>query len=182
MTLRVAGSAQRSFTFPADLPTTRAYFSQFNHILHFLPHIALVKAYSATQFRLVYQTVELGVYQVKIYCDLEGSFDEARQALHFRSTHYQPPIKPDVTINSLSAQGTFTSQSDFHASHDQTRIDYAIQLQANLPKPIGLSLIPDRVVEQIARNITVWRIREIADGFIERSIKEYKKEVRKNHF
>ena len=48
-----------------------------------------------------------------------------------------------------------------------------LELKAALPKPLGLSLVPDAVMNQITHSIADWRIHEIAGGFIDRSIAAY---------
>lgn len=180
--IRVTGSVRRSFIFPADIATACTYYKDVQRIFAYLPHISLVKVYGQHQYRLLYNTVELKVYRVRIYCDLEAWFDAEKKVLHFRPFSDHPPVKPDATVNSLSAQGSYTSESSFHDEGSHTRIEYLLKLHATLPKPLGLNLIPDSVVEQIAKNITMWRIHEIADGFIERSIKEFRRERERGRF
>ncbi len=136
--IRIAGSVHRSFLFPADLPTACAYFGDFNHIARYLPHIGLVKAYAPNHFRMLYHTTELGVYRVRIYCDLEARFDEKKHVLRVAPLDGHPPVKSRVTINSLTSQGTYTSESVFRAGGGRTRVDYHLVLKARLPKPLGL--------------------------------------------
>ena len=84
----------------------------------------------------------------------------------------------DITIVPLfTAQGYFTSRSIFRPRSDHSVVDYQLSLEARLPKPFGLMLMPDRVIEQIASNITDWRIHEIAGGFIKRSVQEYREQT-----
>jgi hypothetical protein len=177
--IRIAGSVRRSFLFPADLPAACAYFGDFNRIAGYLPHIGLVKAYAPTHFRMLYHTTELGVYRVRIYCDLEARFDEKKHILYVAPLNGRPPVKSRVTINSLTAQGMYMSESAFRAAGGHTRVDYHLVLKARLPKPLGLKLIPDGILERIAHNITMWRIHEIADGFVERSINEFERGKRR---
>jgi hypothetical protein len=94
--------------------------------------------------------------------------------LHVTPLPDRAPIKQVVTVQSLTAQGVFTSRSVFRADGQRTHIDYTLQLNARLPKPFGLSLIPDGVMNQVANSIADWRIHEIAEGFIARSIGEYR--------
>ena len=175
--IRIAGAAQRSFTFPADLLTTRTYFRDFKRILGTLPHIRLLWAYGPDRFRLLYGATELGMYRVRILCDVQATFDEAKNQLTVTSLSGIPPVAPRASVHSLAAQGYYASASTFHPAGDCTRIEYKLQLRAHLPKPLGLKLVPDAIVEQIARNITQWRIQEIADGFIERSMAEFRQSL-----
>ncbi len=82
--LRIAGSSRHTFSFPADLPTAFAYYSDVGRILTYLPHIFLVQAYAYDQFRMLYSTLELGVYHIRIFCDLRTTLGVARDrwAIH----------------------------------------------------------------------------------------------------
>lgn len=167
------GSTQRQFVFPDTLAAATRYYRNFDAIFDFLPHISLVQKYSANCYRALYHTIELGVYRVKIFCDLQVHFDEATQTLNVTPFVGATPVKQFVSVQALVAQGQFTSQSVFVARGDETRIDYRLRLAAALPKPFGLSLVPDQVMNQITHSIADWRIHEIAGGFIDRSIAAY---------
>jgi hypothetical protein len=175
----VAGSTHRSYVFPADRPAAFAYYGDFRNVISNLPLISMVKPFGNERYRLVYRSMELGLYRVRIYCDLEARFDEKKHILHVAPLTGHPPVKSRVTINSLTAQGMYTSESAFRAAGDHTRVDYHLVLKARLPRPLGLKLIPDGILERIAHNITMWRIHEIADGFIERSIREFERGKRR---
>ena len=170
----INGTSRQTFIFPAEISTASAFYRDFSRILHYLPHIYLVKAYGPDQFRVMYHTLELNVYRVRIYCDLQVRYNETTQTLHVTPLFDKPAVRTEVTVNSLSGQGFFTSQSVFRVQGDQTCVDYGINLEARLPKPFGLMLMPDRVLQQIAGNITEWRVHEISNGFIKRSIQEYR--------
>ena len=171
--IKVSGSVRRSFTIPAELPVAFAYYSDLGRILNYLPHILLVRAYQYDQFRMLYSTVELGAYRIRIFCDLQARLDEKERALNVTSLEIEPPVKSAAGIRDTTAQGAFSSKSLFFAEGDATRIEYSLDLRANLPTPLGLRLMPSYFVNRIADNITRWRIREIADGFIDRSIDAY---------
>jgi hypothetical protein len=177
--IRIAGSVARTFTFPADLPATRAYFTDYAHIFGQLPHIRKVKTYGPGQYRMLYHTTELNIYDVKIYCDLQARFDEARQSLIVRPLDQAAPVKARVTLKSLSGQGLYSSVSTLAEAGSQTQVHYRLRLEAALPKPIGLSMVPDSVLNRIAHSITLYRIREIAEGFIEHALADYARRPRK---
>jgi hypothetical protein len=175
--IKISGTTRQTFNFPADVATASHFYRDFNCILHYLPHIQLVKAYGPDQFRVMYHTLELSIYRVRIYCDLQVRYDEATQTLHVAPLLNKLPVKSEATVHSLTAQGYFTSQSVFRPRSDHSLVDYRLSLEARLPKPFGLMLIPDRVIEQIASNITDWRIHEIASGFIRRSVQVYREQA-----
>jgi len=171
--IRVSGSVRRSFTVPAELPVAFAYYSDLGRILNYLPHIFLVRAYQYDQFRMLYSTVELGIYHIRIFCDLQARLDEKERSLYVTSLEIEPPVASTAGDREATAQGVFSSKSVFHAAGDSTRIEYSLSLRADLPSPLGLRMMPGYVVNRIAENITRWRIREIADGFIDRSVDAY---------
>jgi hypothetical protein len=171
--MTIAGSAQRSFTFPAGLPTAFAYYSDIERILPYLPHIYLTRSYDSHHFRACYTSTELGIYHIHIYCDLEARFDKETRAIRMKPFEGAAPVKANAGMSTASGQGFFSSQSLFYPAGNQTRVDYSLHLQAQLPTPLGLRLMPGRVVDTIAARITRIRIHEIAQGFIERSIRAF---------
>jgi hypothetical protein len=168
--IEVAGSYRRSFRFPAELPMAFTYYGDVGRILPYLPHIFLVQAYRYDRFRMLYSTVELGMYHIRIFCDLEAQMDEKERSLTIRPFTGYSPVKASAGVKSATAQGYYSSKSVFHPDGDGTLIDFRLDLQANLPTAVGLRFMPGSVVNRIAHNITRERIREIAEGFIERSI------------
>lgn len=175
--IKITGSTHQNFAFPADVAIASAFYTDFSLILNYLPHIQLLKAYGNNQFRVMYHTIELNVYRVRLVCDLQVNYDAAAQTLHVTPLLNKPPVKSEATVQSLTAQGYFTSQSIFRANGEHCMVDYRLSLEARLPKPFGLMLMPDRVTQQIAQNITEWRIHEIANGFIKRSVKEFREQA-----
>lgn len=171
--IKITGTTRQTFNFPADMVTAGSFYRDFSHILRYLPHIHLVKAYGPDQFRVMYHTLELNMYRVRIYCDLQVKYNEATRTLHVTPLLNKPPVKAEATVHSLTAQGYFTSQSVFWPRADHCSVDYRLSLEARLPKPLGLMLMPNKVIEQIAGSITDWRIHEIAGGFIKRSVQGY---------
>jgi len=167
--IRVAGSVHRSFVFPAELPLAYAYYADIGRVLSYLPHICLARTYGPDRLRLLYHSTELGLYQIRIFADVQTSLEDGR-VLHVRPQDRLPPVQPQSGAHSAMAQGYFTSQSTFHDLGSQTRIDYILRLRADLPTPLGLRVMPGLVVGGIARSITNMRIREIVEGFIDRSI------------
>jgi hypothetical protein len=167
--IQVAGTARRSFLFPADLAVAYAYYGDVARLLNYLPHISLVRAYGPDRFRLLYNSTELSAYQIRIFADVQTTLDEG-WVLQVRPLNGIAPVKALAGLHSSSGQGFFSSRSVFREAGDQTRIEYRLQLQAKLPSPLGLRFMPGAMVNRIARSITNMRMREIAEGFIERTV------------
>jgi hypothetical protein len=168
--IAVAGAAHRSFVFPAELPTAFAYYSDLERVLTYLPHICVVQAYRYNQFRMLYSTTELGVYHIRIFCDLQARLDEKERTLSIIPLNGVPRAKTTAGAKSATTHGLFSSTSVFQAAGAETTIEYSLQLRADLPNPGGVRLMPRSAVNRIAHGITQRRIDEIAAGFIERSI------------
>lgn len=171
--IKIAGSIRRTFRFPATLPTALAYYSDLPYILKFLPHISIVKTLAQDHFRALYETTEFGGYKIQIFCDFQSVVDHDLSVIRILPGNGLNPIDEKAGINSSIAKGVFQSESLFMEEGEETEIDYFLQLNANLPTPIGLRLLPDRVHNTIAKNITGYRMREIADGFIQSSIEGF---------
>lgn len=166
--IQVAGSARRSFVFPGELPLAYAYYADVGRLLGYLPHICLVRAYGPDRFRLLYSSTELGLYQVRLFADVRTTLEEG-WIVRVHPMEGVSPVKAQAGLHSTSTQGYFSSRSVFYDEGEQTRIEYSLQLQGDLPTPRGLRLMPGMVVNRIAKGVTRMRIGEIADGFVERS-------------
>lgn len=178
MKIEINGDVSRSFLFPADASTALAFYSNLECMLDWLPHISLVQRYGENQFRMLFHSTELGIYQVRIFCDLEAEPDFAAQVLSVRPLDGKAKMIPRADLHSLSAQGLYASESHFRADGDQTHVHYHLKLQASLPIPLAARFIfPKRVAEFIAHSIMVHRMNEIAEGFIERSLETYRRQI-----
>lgn len=174
--IKIVGSTRRSFIFPAELPAAFAYYSDLGRILTYLPHISLMRAFAYDQFRVLYNTLELGAYHIRIFCDMHAVLGkEGEWVLRIQPWDGgHPPVRPEAGLSSSTARGYFNSESVFRqVGPGQTEIDYSLQLRSKLPTPLGLRLVPGRVVNHIAESIMTMRIHEIAEGFIERSIEAF---------
>jgi hypothetical protein len=167
-TIKVGGSVDRSFLFPGKLPTAYAYYADVGRLLSYLPRICLVRAYGPDRFRLLYSSTELGIYHIHIFADVQTTLEEGR-VLHIRPLNGVPPVRAWADVHSSTSQGYFESRSVFHDEGERTRIDYHLQLQADLPAPTALRFVPGAMLAGIAKGITHKRIHEISEGFIGRS-------------
>ena len=170
--ITVSGSAQRSFVFPANLPIAYAYFGDVSRNLTYHPHIYLVRAYGPDRFRLLYSTTELGTYRIRIYADVQTMLEEG-WVIRIHPLPDIPPSETRAKLNSSTTQGYFQSRSVFHDESGQTRIEYNVELRASLPRPLGLRFMPGAMIDRIASGITKHRMREIIEGFIERSVSAF---------
>jgi hypothetical protein len=167
--LKVSGSARRAFTFPAELPVAYAYYADVGRVLSYLPRICLVRAYGPDRFRLVYRSTELGVYDVRIFADVQTRLEEG-WVLRVAPLNNSSPLKDRADTHTTSTQGYFSSRSVFYDEGAQTRIEYNLKLRGDLPTPRGLRFMPGFMVDRIAATITGIRMAEIVAGFIERSV------------
>ena len=122
---------------------------------------------------MLYSTIELGIYRVRIYCNLQTDLDHEKMVLRVIPLEDAPTVKNKISMYSLTAQGVYSSESTFKPYHDQTEIVYQINLKAELPIPFAIRFMPKKLLNEIAQGITQRRITEIADGFIQRSLGAY---------
>ncbi len=168
--IQVTGATERDYLFPAEPATALAYYNDLGRITDCLPHITLKKRVAPDHGRVLYQTRELGAYAIRIFCDLQTIADWDNLALTVRPATTAVPVPAAAGLYSAQAHGRFASESRFYPNGQQTRIVYKLQLQAELPPPFSLHIIPGAVLNRIAASITNGRIHEIVNGFIEQSI------------
>lgn len=166
--IEVAGSASCSFVFPAELPIAYAFYGDVGRLLNYLPHICLVRAYGPDRFRLLYSSLELGSYRIRIYADVQTTLEEG-WVLRVHPLEGYTPVAAQAGMRATTAQGRFSSCSVFRGASGETAIEYSLKLYARLPSPLGLRFMPGAMVDRIAKSITNMRIREITEGFVERS-------------
>lgn len=162
------GTVQRQFYFPADPLTTMVYFSDLGRVAFHLPHITVIENYTDNRVRIRYQTVEIGAYTINIICDLELTVDVAGYVIRVDPLAGCAPVEGDATLNATTGYGYYTSTAQLMpAEDDGTTIDYRFQFQSKLERPRGLRMMPRRIVDRIAQSISMGRVEEIAEGFME---------------
>jgi hypothetical protein len=171
--IKIAAKARFSFMFPADRKTTFEFYSDMTRMVSYLQHIELVNTLPDLQYRLYYNTVELGTYHIHVYCDVRLDALPNYQTIRVVSVENLPPIENEVTINATTTRGFYSSEALFYDEGDQTRVEYTLALQAKPPRPKGMRFMPGKMVDRVANNITNHRMREIAEHFIESSIADF---------
>ena len=167
------GTVQRRFYFPADPLTTLIYFSELSRVTLLLPHINVVETYSSDKVRIRYQTVELGAYTINIYCDLECLCDVEKQSIIIEPLAGCDPVELESTLNATTGYGYYSSSALLFAEDGGTGIDYRFEFKSTLQRPRGLRMMPKRVVDRIAHSISLGRVEEIADGFMENALEAF---------
>ncbi|MBE2266731.1 MAG: hypothetical protein IAE80_00775, partial [Anaerolinea sp.] len=102
--IQLAGSAQRSYLFPADLPAAFAYHWALARSMRFLPHISIAVRYAPDQLRLLYRATD-GLIHVKIFCDVLITADQPNYRLRIGPLAGHAPVKPEVGLNTITCQG-----------------------------------------------------------------------------
>ncbi len=165
-TVALAVSVQRIFVFPADLVRTTVYFCDFARVLSHLPHLRLITAHAANQYRIQYSATEAGVLHVTIFSDVQTHYDEANRTFHVIPLAGIPPVKPEAAFNSITSQGYYTSRSIFQPSGPDTQIEYSIEIKTDLPRRRELDWMPKAIVKRLAEDVVRRRLREITAAFI----------------
>lgn len=167
------GTIQRRFYFPADPLTTLIYFSDLSRVTYLLPHITVVETYSTDKVRIRYQTVELGAYTINIFCDLDSVVDIQKMEIVIGPLGGCEQVAQESTLNATTGYGHYTSTAKLFPEDDGTAIDYHFQFKSELLRPRGLRMMPKRVVDRIAQSISLGRVEEIAEGFMENALEAY---------
>ncbi|MEJ2735981.1 MAG: hypothetical protein P8189_20845, partial [Anaerolineae bacterium] len=116
-----------------------------------------MRAYGPDRFRLVYRSPELGVYDVRMFADVQTRLEEG-WVLRVAPLNNSSPLKDRADAHTTSTQGYFSSRSVFYDEGAQTRIEYHLKLRGDLPTPRGLRFMPGFMVDRIAATITGMRI------------------------
>jgi hypothetical protein len=171
--ISMAGTAERSFLFPAALPEAYAFLGDVRRSFAFLPYISIAAGYSESEFRLHYRALEAGFYWVDIFCDVQVIRQDDPCVLSICSLPGKMPVKSAARWNSMTCQGVYESESLFQQAGAQTRVDFAIRLAADLPLPATLRLVPPALVSTTTHSILQMRIDEIIGKYIDRAIRAY---------
>ncbi len=179
--ITISGTKTLTFTLPTDIDTAFSYFMDLRRVIGFLPRIEFVKAFDDNFMRMCYVSRELNAYDIKIYCDALTEIDPANYAIRIHPQIGPKPAKPKASFHTASTQGIYKSESYFFAEgKNETRLEYHINLMAELPKPWALKMVPDGFMNSIAGSISRHRIHEIANGFIEQSLADLPRWIEEN--
>ena len=154
---------------PTDVETAFNFYKDVDRILPYLPRIEHVQTHAPSHLRVCYLSRELNAYDVRIFCDIQAETDPENHVIRLLPQETSDPVKASSGFHTTIAHGRYSSESYFYPEGDQTRLEYWIELAAELPKPWAVRLVPDSVMSSIATSIATYRIQEIANGFIERS-------------
>ena len=173
--LNLTGAITRSFIFPAPINLTICYYSDLIKMIHLMPHITLIHTYAPNQVRVLYETVELGSYTIRVYTDLESQVLPDEQGIEIYPVELATavPVETKSTMRESVGQGLFSLSAQFFDLGHQTRVEYTVKMQSELKRPRGMRLMPKRVVNRIAQGITENRTREIIDGFIKETLDDF---------
>lgn len=171
--IQLAGSAKRSFVFPSNLDEAFALYGDIRQSFRYLIRISVIHSYAAGQYRLLYSSLESGLYRVKIFCDVLATIDENKYCIRISPIKGNEPVKSEAGLYSMTGQGFYNSIILFSECGDRTRIEYNIEMKASLPAPITLRWMPNALMNSIAQNRLYLHTDEIMDSFIEKSIQAY---------
>lgn len=171
--IKLQGATTREFDFPADPQTAMRFFSDFQRIALFLPHITVAIVYAPDSLRMHYQSVEMGAYTINLFADVQSVVDFEKGSIHIQQLTGKTPVPSEATLNTTTCYGGFASTAIFFEHADGSFIEYHLELGANLPRPRGLRMMPGRVVNRIAKSISEGRVREIADGFMANALEAF---------
>jgi len=168
--IQISGSTKRLFLFPASLQKAFAYYSDIPRSIDFLPHISLVHSFAPGQYRLLYTFLESSLYRVKIYCDVVTVLGKNNRYIRIQPLKENPPVNSESGLYSMTSQGYYASEITFSELGDQTSIEYSISMDARLPVPLSLRIVPNALLNASAQRKLSLHTDEIIDRFIKQSI------------
>lgn len=168
--IKIDSAVKFSFLFPADRQTAFHYYSDLYRLVSHLKYISITDAGPDQEYRLYYNTVELGTYHIHVYADVRMVINPADFSIKLLPIKRDPPVETAVTLSATTTRGYYTSQAFFHEAGEETRIEYQLTMRARPPRPKGMRFMPKRMVDKIAQNITNSRVKEIAQYFIQSSV------------
>lgn len=167
--IHIAGRARQSFVLHCPLEAAWQWFNTPVEYFSLLPHIRVVKSYSPRRFRLLYEATELGLYRVRLFCDLAVQADARRRLLGIRPfSSPDGPVPPRSGLRTITSQGVFRSTTAFRADGGNTIIEYDLAIEARFRKPAILAPVPDSVAGEMAAPVVSWHVQEITAEFIRR--------------
>jgi hypothetical protein len=176
--ISITGYTQHSFIFPANRPTAFEFYSDWRRTLGYLTYISYQNQSNNQHFRMLYSTTELGIYQVQLYCDVITRLDRDTWTILIQPQEEIESMICQAGLHSMKAMGYYSSLSSFHEQGERTRIDYQLNLHAELPVPYAIRFMPASILQNVARGIMQRRIEEIVEKFIQRSIEAYQLQVK----
>lgn len=168
--LHISVSNHRKFEIACDVATVEKHFSDFERMVEDLPDLKIVRAWGPKQYRIRYKSNTNKVYTVNLISDVQARFDPVSHALLVSPLRGHPSVSAKATLRSLTGQGDYTSRLVFHSKKGGTVVDYDLSIDASIPKPVRLSLVPDSVARILIQAVVKYRVQEIADLFVNRTV------------
>lgn len=100
--------------------------------------------------------------------------DAKQRVLTIRSLDTGAAPVAVATLYAMSGSGRYTSTITFVPDGDDTRVECRLSLHATLPAAYSLRLVPHALVAKATQEILQRRVREILDGFAQRSIDAFR--------
>ncbi|MCA9980832.1 MAG: hypothetical protein KDD89_08365 [Anaerolineales bacterium] len=172
--INIAGRTSDSFIFPADQATAYRYLSNVPRLFALMPHISLISVDNPQEMRALYSSTELKSYLFEVYCDVQVVLDPDEVLLKIEPVDRLPAIPTEASFNKASARGYFGCEVTFFETEiDETLVEYRLRMDAQVPRPTGLRMMPARVIERIAQGITSGRMQDISRAFAENVVADY---------
>ncbi len=180
--IKINGAMTRTFILPSDPAPVLLFFDDIARVINFIPKVTLIHTYQENQIRTLYESVELGTYTIRMISDLQidRRWDEYVLDVYSAEIATAVPVEPVATMRQTTGPALFSIQVQLFDLGGQTRIEFSNRIQAELIRPKGMRLMPQRVVNRIAKGIAESRNREIADGFIKNALESYDQWLKEN--
>mgnify|MGYP001157939851 CR=1 FL=1 len=167
--LHVSARIDRRFELPVRLAVAEAHFRDFRQTLPDLPELDLTAELGPGQYRVRYRATVRGVYQVELFTDIAAHYDDKAHALVVTALEGHEPVRSEVTLRSMKAHGRYASRLALAGKGVTTQVHYELAISADLPKPQGLRLLPDKLAAMAIEKVMQGRAEASTNAFIDRT-------------
>jgi hypothetical protein len=150
----------------ATWPAVEQHLRDFDRVLEDLPALNVTNVWGPHQYRIAYSAVIAGVYQVDLLSDVQVRLDTDNHVLAVSPLHGCPAVAAQATLRSLTGQGLYTSTMALQNKNGRTAVTYDVGINATIPKPVRLSLVPDLIARNAVQAVVKHRLDDITNLFI----------------
>ncbi|MEM7802557.1 MAG: hypothetical protein AAF633_25410 [Chloroflexota bacterium] len=185
--MEITGSARKKFYFPASQETAFHYLGDVSQMMSLFPTVTIETQSTLPSgepaYRLRYESQEMGVYLVTVFCDafLSLAPDQTRLSLLPIQDADNPfaPVKPKVGSNGAVAIGKFNLNVGFEPeSEAKTIVDYQLSIKTFLELGGFFNFMPKSLIEGMVAPLASDRLKDVVDRFIIDAVTTYRKNAK----
>lgn len=182
--MEITGSARKKFYFPASQAVAFNYLGDVPQMMSLFPTVSIETKASLAggepAYRLRYESQEMGVYLVTVFCDAYLTLTPDQSALSLSPIRDAespfPAVKPKVSSNGAVAIGKFNLNVGFEPeSEEKTIVDYQLSIKTFLELGGFFNFMPKSLIEGMVAPLASDRLKDVVDRFIIDAVTTYRK-------